>query len=195
MSVDYTPIKTHALHKCSALTDTHHLPEIVYLDDPATQVMIDFAITPPSSINWERPMVEARRLMEHSQLHVCIATDDHGCIAGLIALEDILGEKPVKMQHSLRIERSDLKVKHLMIPIAQLEAIDYDTLKPLQVGHVIATLNHLKQHYVLVANVEHGEQALRGIFIDSQISKQLGTNIRTRADNLSIAELQARLTR
>lgn len=194
MAKEYTPLVTHPLSGCSNIIDNKHLPEVVYLDDTAADVMIDFTVMRPGTIGPERPMYEARKLMEDSNIHICLVTDDEDCVLGLIALQDILGSKPVKLLQENRAERKMLKVKQLMIATDQLNTINYQALNTAQVGHIIATLHEINQHYVLVTDTNDGQQVLRGMFIDSQISKQLGCSIRSNSGQLSIAELQHKLS-
>ncbi len=193
MAKEYSALSTQPLTSCNSIISNDHLPEIVHLDDAASDVMIDFKVLTPTTIGPERAMSQARKVMEDSNNPICLVTDDNDCVLGLIALQDILGSKPVKLLQETRLERKQLKVKHLMINIEELEAIDYSALEIAHVGHVISTLHKLQQHYILVSENQNEKQVLRGIFIDSQISKQLGVNIRSSSQHLSVAELQHKL--
>ncbi len=194
MAKDYTPLTTHPLSGCKTIAANKHLPEVAHLDDAAIDILIDFTVATPITIGADRSMVEARRMMEDSHNAICLVTDDSECILGIIALQDIIGSKPVKILNEARIERKELKVKHIMISVAELEALDFDALTDVKVGHIIATLHEIQQHYILVSEKTDEQIELRGIFIDSQISKQLGVSIRSNAQHLSVAELQHKLS-
>ncbi|MBL4647428.1 MAG: CBS domain-containing protein [Gammaproteobacteria bacterium] len=195
MAKDYSILLTHSLNQCNHFIAPKQLPELVHLDDPAFDAMINFEHVKPLSIEQDRRMNDARVEMENSLLHVMLVTDETDCLIGIITLTDILGAKPVKLQETLRIERKKIKIKHIMTPIKDLVAIDYDNLLPAKIGHVVSTLLSLKQHYALVSqtNADSGEQVIKGLFLDSEISKQLGINIHSQPI-LSLTELQYKLS-
>lgn len=168
------------------------LPEIVHLNDPATDVMLDFKHTKALTIGPDSPIFDARQEMTLCGVHVLLATDAMDQVVGIISLEDILGAKPVKIIQERHIKRSEVQVKMVMTPRQQLKAIPMTELRGMQVGHVIQTLQDTSERNLLVVETsDTNTQAIRGIFSLSQISKQLA--IRITADDLharSLADLQ-----
>tara|TARA_R110000868_G_scaffold84822_3_gene238894 strand:+ start:20058 stop:20651 length:594 start_codon:yes stop_codon:yes gene_type:complete len=192
MAKDYSVLPTLPLAGCSGYDKPEEAPEVVHLDDPASYVMLDFTKIKPLTIEKDRRMFDARTEMERLDIHATLVLDDCDCLVGLVILEDILGSKPVKLQEELRVERKQLKVKSIMVKMDDLCAVDYETVSIAQVGHVIKTMQEIDQHYLLVSEThpDTNKVTIRGLFIDSQISRQLGVNIRQRSDQLSIADLQ-----
>ncbi len=51
-------------------------------------------------------------------------------------------------------------------------------MKQAKIGHIVATLQAVHQHYALVVeDAGDGKQTVRGFFSLHQISKQLGTDV------------------
>lgn len=194
MSKDYQMLPTCQLTDYCTYESPWEPPEVVYLEDPATYVLIDFQQTKPLTIAEEARMFDARQQMEDRHIPVSLVIDNHNCLSGIISMEDILSERPVKLQEELRIERKKLKVKHIMEKKDGLISVDFATLEKSQVGHVIQTLQQLKQHYLLVTEKTQKGNKIRGLLIDSQISRQLGMNIRQINGHFSIADLQRLLS-
>ena len=194
MSKEYSALSTQALNTCDHCHHPQLLPEVVHIDDPATNSLIDFQKVKPLVIHQEQRIYEARSAMENSTLHITFVTDDRNCLVGIITLEDILGSKPIRLQEELRIERKNLKVKHILIPMEKLAAVNYKDLKLAKIGHIVETLHQLNQHYLLVYEMDTAQQQrVRGIFLTSQLSKQFGTNVLSQSKPLSSLELQKKL--
>jgi hypothetical protein len=61
----------------------------------------------------------------------------------------------------------------LMEPRTRIQVLDFNQLHDAKVGHIVATLHHIEESYLLVVD----EGVISGLFSASQISKQLGRNI------------------
>lgn len=180
MPTEYVTLPTHNLSECNSYVKPPVPPAVVHLDDSALDVLLDFSHFKPLVVHPDQHMSKARELMEHRTLHAMLVLDEHNHFMGIITLEDILGSKPVQIQEAYRIERKELLVKHLMVAKDNLFAVDYHDLKAAHVGHVIKTLHELKQRLLFVTekSAQSHHLSLRGLLVDTQISKQLGTNIR-----------------
>lgn len=174
---------------------TSQLPELVHMDDPAFSVMADFRMLQPHVIGENDFMDAAINEMKIHGLHLLLVKNNSNNISGILASEDILGEKPIQLIQERRIQRSHITVKMVMTPVSSLPAFDMESIRYARVGNIVATLNMLKQNYALVIdqNADGDQQIIRGIFTTSQISHQLHTNISVNvAKAKSLSELQKR---
>ncbi len=154
-------------------------PEIVHLDDAALDVMVDLKQANAFTIGPDAPIPEAAMEMRVCHTHILLVTNKEEYVVGLISSEDILGEKPLKINLERRIKRSDITVRMVMIPQTEIIAINIEELRHAKVSSVIQTLHEMHQHNALVVEVDAltGEQTVRGLFCLHQISKQLGRDV------------------
>lgn len=193
--VKYELLPTISLQTSGARLRSQTLPELVHMDDPAFVVMTDFSQSTPLTISPDETMDDALDEMKVRGVHLLLVTDAENNIIGLISSEDILGEKPIQIIQENRIQRAQVLVKMIMVPIDKMVAFDEADIEHARVGNIVATMQELRTHYALVVqNHEEGKkQTARGLFNTSQISKQLHQNITsaiTKAQTLS--ELQKR---
>jgi CBS-domain-containing membrane protein len=168
------------------------LPELVYLDDPATSVMHDFRHNTPPSTSPEACMEDAINEMKLTHSHLLIVVNEENQASGIITTEDVLGEKPIKLIQERRFERDQVTVKMLMTPLAGIPAFSYQDISHARVGNIVNTLKALHQHYALIIEQQKKETLLRGLFNTSQISKQLHTEV---ASNIAKAESVSELNK
>ena len=121
-----------------------YLPKIVHLDDSAIDALTDFHLVKPLTFNKTEQMMEARKTMQISGLHVGLVFGDNKKLIGLLSFEQILGAKTIKMIESRRIERKDILIASVMTRLEKVATINVDTLKYAKVGHVVATLKRIQ---------------------------------------------------
>lgn len=196
MSKQYTTITTEQITPEDTIAEYVYLPKIVHMDDPATDALLDFRMMRPHTFSLETLMPEAREELEHSDLHAGLVFDDQHDLAGLISLEQILSRHTVSMIEKDRIARKDVQLKHVMIPLVQVPAIDINKLKHAKVGHVVATLQEMQSYLIIVCENDEklNKKIVRGVFLTSHIRKLLGKPIKIDpAQAKSVAELQSKL--
>ncbi|NNM60122.1 MAG: CBS domain-containing protein [Legionellales bacterium] len=179
MPKTYQVLPTLHLNANSPYFHTGELPELIHIDEPALNVMLDYKHTKAITIAPNAPIIEANIEMNACGVHLLLVTDEEGRVVGLISSEDILGEKPVKITREKHISRVDMKVRMVMTKQEDVIAIDYEILRLAKVGSVIQTLKNANQHYALVIEImPHTQtQMVRGLFSLSQSSKQLAMNV------------------
>lgn len=193
--VKYELLSTIPLINEGLSLPSQRLPELVHLDDPAWTVMIDFAQEASHTINPEVSITHALTEMKLKDVHLLLVVDKQHHIVGLVASEDILGEKPITLIQQGRVERDQVLVKMVMVPVSQIVAFDMETIERARVGNIVATLKSLRAHYALVVNVkDEGKiQMVRGIFNTAQISKQLHVDINSSINKAqTVSELHKR---
>tara|TARA_B100002051_G_C16546472_1_gene540268 strand:- start:195 stop:788 length:594 start_codon:yes stop_codon:yes gene_type:complete len=168
------------------------LPELVHLDDPALTVMIDFKLFPAHTIGPEESIDNALNIMKIEGIHLLLVANPDDSIIGIVASEDILGEKPIKLLQERRIDRSQIQVHMIMTASSDVIAFEIDRVKEVKVGNIVNTLKAFHQHYALVIKTSEadGSQSIRGVFNTSQISKQLHMDIANNSTNFTVSELR-----
>lgn len=154
-------------------------PELIHLDNPAIDVMTDFQIVRPVTTQPDVKISRALEGMKRAGVRLLLVTDENGEIVGLIAANDIQGEKPIQYARANRVENADVTVQMIMTPLSGIQVLSMLSVQDSQVGHIIETLKELELQYLLVVEVDRGsgKQRVRGLFSASQISKHLGRDV------------------
>lgn len=175
----YEALPTTAILANDTMLYGQDLPELVHLDDPATSVMVDFTHTAPHTILSADTMDHAIREMEVSGSHLLLVLNESGHFHGILSSKDVWGEKPIKLIQERRVHRDQILVRMIMVPYTEITAVDFLVVEHAKVGHIVKTLTDHRQHYALAVtpNADHTLQIIRGVFIASQISKQLHRDI------------------
>ena len=168
-------------------------PERVNLDDPAFSVMTDLrevraATTTPSEL-----MSRAHAQMIQRGVRLLFVIDREGGIVGVITATDLLGEKPMRFAQSHGVTHSEIQVSDIMTPASMLEAIPFQDVAQMRVGHVVATHKAVHRQHLMVA--EDGGRRVRGLFSASQVARQLGLELQTMEVAQTFADIEAALVR
>lgn len=199
----------------SATTYIHppELPDRVYMDNPAIDVMTDFNYVVPRTTTPDVTIDDALEHMKKSGVRLLLVEDVTRNVVGIVTSNDIQGEKPIKLAQESRISHSEIKVKDVMTPREDIEALNMLSVRNAQVGHIVATLHAVERRHLLVVQsidfeeledvgadeeeptIRGGTQVIRGLFSSAQIGRQLRAEvdeIMTAAHSLS--EIQHGLT-
>jgi len=192
MPKKYAPLSSLATNNCESFHKPFQSAGIVRIDDPADFVFIDFQRVEPLTVYHHQRMYDARQAMQGNNLHLILVLDDLEHLVGVLSLENVLSEEPIKLQEEQRIQRLSVEVETVMTPIQTAPAIAYESMAYAKVGNIIETLNTLQEHYLLVIETNDAtqEQSLRGIVNVATISQQIGYNvIKKKLVSSSIADL------
>jgi signal-transduction protein with cAMP-binding, CBS, and nucleotidyltransferase domain len=169
----YESIPTFKLAKDNELISCKTLPELVHLDDSATSIFIDFSehmiatISPQAAID----VAIHEMKMHHQQM---LLVEQANRIIGLVGYEDVVSERPLRIMHEKKLNRSEITVEMVMKTANQILAIDSASLKHAQVGHIINTIKEHAAHYLFVIKKrKDGKHVIKGLFATSQIGRQL----------------------
>lgn len=193
MAKIYLPLPALTLKIASSYSHPVEPPEVTHWDDPALGAMIDFKYLKAATIGPGESIETALVGVKNSIYHMLIVENKEQQILGIISAEDLLGEKPLKAIQELRLARSDIEVRVVMTPQAEILALDLEALRHAKVGHIVETLRAHKQHYALIVKIDEHDnsQIVRGVFSASLLSKQLGEDVLSSSPEMfSIAELQ-----
>lgn len=176
MATQYVPLKIVTLENDADLTHPRSLPELVYIDDPATYVMHDFQHEEPIALEAHEKTEEIEHDLQIAHVHETLVMENDK-ITGIINTRDLTGIKPTKISQEKQIERSEVTAKMLMTPCKDILCFDYDEIIHARVGNVAATLNLHKKNYALVVEQDGEHQIVRGLISAITMTEQLGHDI------------------
>jgi CBS-domain-containing membrane protein len=198
MLSDFHPLPRHTLEAGTGLirADQANYRQ-TRLNDPAIEVMTDLRLVAPVTVDANASLRVAQDTMMHRGVRLLFVLDGEGTLLGLVTCYDLLGEKPMQQIERFGGTREDIRVRDIMTPHDQLEAVALADVLTAKVGHVIATLQACGRQHALVVEREHasGWQRLRGIFSSSQIARQVGMEIPISHKAETFAEIEAELAR
>ena len=168
------------------------LPRVT-LDDAAFEVMTDLKQVPAATTTPEESIVEARRVMMRRGVRLLFVVDATGTVQGVLTATDLLGEKPVRFMQERGIAHADVRVGDIMTPASMLEAIAFQDLASMLVGHVVATMRAVRRQHLMVS--EDGGRRIRGLFSATRIARQLGVDLNTTEIAHTFADIEAALVR
>ena len=168
-------------------------PERVNLDDPAFSVMTDLREVRPATTTPSELMSRAHAQMIQRGVRLLFVIDREGGIVGVITATDLLGEKPMRFAQSHGVTHSEIQVSDIMTPASMLEAIPFQDVAQMRVGHVVATHKAVHRQHLMVA--EDGGRRVRGLFSISQVARQLGLQLQTMEVAQTFADIEAALVR
>lgn len=195
MGKQYDAIVRFSLNGDIDYLHTGELPELVHLDDPAQDAMVDFKHVRAMTIDADAPLRHARFEMQACGVHMLLVTNHQKQITGIISSEAILGEKPIKISQEKFITRDEIKVRMIMQNLDTILAIPYDEINLAKIGNIVQTMkDHRKHHILVVESSESVSPFVRGLFSLSNISRQLHTNlIDAELMATSLADLQDKI--
>ena len=175
MSVEFKSLETHYLESGECVYEYIKLPEIIHFEDDALVALTDFKTLTPLIAKPDRPMMEIRKLMEATGMHVVLITGMEHEVLGVLSYEEILSDIPLRVMEHARIERKDVLLKMVMKPLAEVPVITLEKLKYAKVAHVLNTLKGLEAGYILVLEDDAftDKKMIRGVFLASHINKIL----------------------
>lgn len=190
---NYQALPASGLHSAIEIVEPHGRERTVTADDPASEVMTDFQRVHPITISHHATMECAQQVMNDHRVHLLLATNERGHLAGIITSTDIEGEKPVRLVQERGIRRGEVLVSDIMTPIGRIEVLDMDDVRCARVGHVVATLKAVGRQHAMIVDYRHGAMKVRGLFSASQLARQLGAPVETPEIARSFAEVEEML--
>lgn len=176
--MNFQPLATYCVAEgtCIAQAEVAQGPRVT-LDSPALDVMTDLTRTRAATASPMATLVEAEQLMIQQGVRLLFVVSRVPCVDGIVTLQDMHGDKPVRVLQEQRIRREQLQVKDVMTPLSELDAVDYGSLEGATVGDVVATLRKLGHPYLVIIEASSGEAParVRGLVSQAQVERQLGS--------------------
>lgn len=189
----YKPLSHSSLDRCASYYQVDvQVPQRVYLDSPALEVMTDFKQVRAVTIGPDATLDAAKQAMARNMVRSLLVSDEQRCILGIITSTDTGGEKPMQVVRSRGIRHQEVLVRDIMTDRDQIEVLEMRDVVAAEVGHVVATLKSTGRQHALVAEDDvTGRQMVRGMFSASQIARQLGVPIGEVPIASTFAEIEA----
>lgn len=163
------------------------------LDSPALDLMTDFMVVPPATIESGATVDEANQSMIRRAVRSLIVTDPGRRVLGIITANDLLGERPVRVALERKIAHAEVLVRDVMTEAERLEALRIEDVESVKVGHIVATLAHAgRQHTLVVQSGPEGD-TVRGIFSLTHIASALGITLEAPEVASTFADVEAAL--
>ena len=187
MTKKHAVIPSIALDPGTRTREPEYVPPAERLNQPALDFMTDFTVMTPITIGPDVSIDKALDKMRREVVRLLLVTDDDDRIIGKITSMEIEGEKPVAFAQQRRVPRSEIRVKDIMSPQAEVRVLTYDSVAKAEIGHIVATLNYLELKHLLVVETDpqSKSQVVRGVLSRSKIGKDLHMNL-----NLVVVEPQ-----
>ena len=193
MNPKYQPLPFHHLDSGAGyFRPRQQLPEHVFADHPALDVMTDLSQVTAYTTELDTPLSKARETMIKREVRMLLVRNSNGQIIGLLTSRDMEGEKPGRILAKAGGDWEDLLVADIMTLKPKLEVLMMDDVRKARVGDIIATLRQMSRQHAMVVDTDPstGELAVRGIFSLSQIGLLLGLNIDPKQQPTTFAELE-----
>lgn len=171
-------------------------PQLVRADSPAIEVMTDLRRVPAATIDPETPLEEANQAMILRGVRSLLVIESDRRVLGVITATDLLGERPLQVIRERGIRHEQVKVRDVMTPASNLDAIAIADVLRAEVGQVVASLRRSGRQHALVVDMDTaGRHLIRGIFSASQIARQMGIPIQTTDITRVFAEIEGSIKR
>ena len=171
----------------------HELPADATPMSPAMDAMTDLTHVTPAVIDLDASLHKAEERMKHAGVRLLFVLDTQHELLGLITLNDIHGERPLRVQRELGITHAEIRVRDIMTPNSRLETLSLRDVEDARIGDVILTLKRSGRQHALVVERTRDGMVIRGIFSATRISRQLGIPVDTSGIASTFAELEAAL--
>lgn len=173
MKDDYAPRVCVPLQAGTTLETPSEMPELVHMNEPAVLVFTDFSRIKPVVTAADVPIDIALKMMKAAGVRLLLVVDDTDAVIGQVTADEILGDEPIRLQQTSRMDRSEILVREVMTPLADIRVLEWPHMKDVTVGHIVATLHQMERQHLLVVE----KSRVRGLFSASQITKQTGQEV------------------
>lgn len=193
MTRDFAPLASPLLPPDVRLPASGQSANRPGLDSPAIDLMTDFTVVTPATIEAGATVDDANQFMIRRAVRSLLVTDSGGRVLGIITANDVLGERPVTVALERKITHAEVLVRDVMTPAERLEALRYEDVESARVGHVVATLARAGRRHTLVIESGPAGNTVRGIFSITHIAAALGIALEAPAIASTFAEVEAAL--
>jgi CBS domain-containing protein len=175
-----SPLPTRRLLRNTVIAHARDWPtRPVTLASPALDVMTDLTRVKAATTTPLTSLRQAEQGMIYKGVRLLFVVSDMPAILGLVTTSDLHGDVPMRLVQQRNARYEELVVADVMVPLAMLDAIDFDDMTTATVGNLVATLRRHGRNHLLVVESQGPElpPRIRGIVSRTQIERQLGTPI------------------
>jgi CBS-domain-containing membrane protein len=190
---NYAPLPSPLLAPGARLPVPGQDASLLGLDTPAIELMTDFMVVSPATIEGSATVDEANDFMIKRAVRSLLVTDTGRHVLGIITANDVLGERPVSVALERKITHAEVLVRDVMTPAERLEALRIEDVETAKVGHIVATLAHAGRQHTLVVQSGPDGDTVRGVFSLTHIASALGIALEAPEIASTFAEVEAAL--
>jgi CBS domain containing-hemolysin-like protein len=175
MNSAFTALPVRDLARTGALPTAKPLSHIGS-EDSAVHLLTDFAEQKLSVLNSDMSVSEARLWMKLADTSFKVVENQAGDCLGILAIEDVNGEKPMSVANRQGGALKDLRVRDIMRPVSDLPAIHYRDLRAATVGDLVSTFREVHEEYLLVLDDDRHQPSrsyLRGLVCARELLQRL----------------------
>jgi CBS domain-containing protein len=144
-------------------------------DDPALTAMTDFRERSSVTVRHGDPIDAALEHMKHAGVRSAFVVEAQTRnVVGLITAYDIMGDKPMRYVQDHRTRRSEVIVRDIMRPLAELQCVDIRDVERSTIASVAQMFDETGLTHVPVIEEDgQGAQRLRGLLSAARVRKLL----------------------
>lgn len=148
-------------------------------ESPAVDVMTDLTLVKAATTAPSTTLRQAEQVMIHQGVRMLFVVREMPLVEGLVTTTDFHGHQAMRICQQRNVAYDELRVADVMTPLAELDAIDLETMRIASVSNVIATLQRAGRNHLLVIERATAEspRRVRGLISRAQVERQLGTLI------------------
>ncbi len=158
-------------------------------------VMTDLTQVRAATVQPGTTLSQAEQIMIHQGVRLLFVVSQVPSVDGIVTATDLQGEKPLMRVNQRQLKFEDLCVADVMTPLADIDAIDFASLRRANVDQVVTALLRTGRAHMLV--IEHASltspERIRGLISKTQIERQLGAQLPMTGMATSFAEMTAAL--
>ena len=165
----------------------------VVQEDPALEVMTDLKKVKAVTVDATASIDFANSKMIACGVRLLFVMNADEMLVGLITASDLLGEKPITYLQKHGGPRENILVQDIMTPHDKLKTLQMNDVLKARVGDIVETMKEFNRQHILVVDKMDGETTERicGIFSTTQISRQLGIEIKNSPITNTFAEFKS----
>lgn len=143
---------------------------------PALAVMTDLQRVPPVTIVRDASLDDANKAMALCHTQYLLVADEQRHLLGIVTEAGTKGHRPLAVAHTKGVRPSELVVGDVMISKHDdAEVMHLRDVTTARVGNVLAALKEMgTPHCLVVDHDEEDHHVLCGVFLLSQIERQMG---------------------
>lgn len=178
----------------SSLTTAPCLPQHTRTarpEDRALPLLTDLRFSPLVVASHRDGLDQTLHVMLRAGVRMAFVTGPHGGLAGMVAADVLMGERPVMRAMNDQVRHHELTLADVMMPLTHWEVTDMQHVRHARVGDIVATLREHGMRYLLVTENQGGTVYLRGLFSAKRLEGALGAAIDNDLHAQSFAALEA----
>lgn len=118
--------------------------------DSAVHLLTDFSEQSSSVLSSDMSVSEAKLWMRLADTCFKVVENQAGDCLGILAIEDVNGEKAMSVANRQGVALKDLRVRDIMRSVSELPAIHYRDLRAATVGDLVSTFREVHEEFLLV---------------------------------------------